>query len=291
MTQTVKTKKINRVKVLLMGMLSLLFGGISYSWGIIQPYIMKYYSLDASAASIPFSVNLGIFVVGCIIGGKLQIKYSIRKAFITGVIISFIGMFLTSIVPVRFPFALTVTFGLITGLGGGIVYNTLIAAMQQFFPDKKGMATGFILFMIGFSGFFMSPLINYALSNYSLSAMFMTVSFLGLIAGIAASIYVTEPPYGYMDGCLKTDNKTLTDVKQYAPREMLKTKYYYIIALSMFLAVPGFMLISPQFVLIGTERAITGTQAVSAVMFASISQACGRLAVPSLSINSAEKQL
>lgn len=281
--ETAKTKETKRIKVLLMGMLVMAFGGTSYSWGIIQPFIMQYYSLDAASASVPFSVNLGIFVVGCIIGGKLQTKYSIQKALIAGIIVSFLGLFSTAIIPVGMPWLLTVTFGVCTGIGGGIVYNTLIAAMQKYFPDKKGMATGAILCMIGLSGFYMSPLISFALNRYSLKAMFLSIAFLSLLVGIVGSIFVKEPSEKYTSHYQNTEVKTISTTKQYTPKEMLKTKYYYIIAVSMFLAVPGFMLISPQFVLIGTERMITSTQAVSAVMFASVFQAAGRLVVPSVS--------
>jgi OFA family oxalate/formate antiporter-like MFS transporter len=266
-----------------MGMFVMSFGGISYSWSIIQPFIMSHYAIDAAAASVPFSMNLGIFVVGCIIGGRLQTRYSIRKALRFGIIISFSGLFFTGLVPARMPWLLTVTFGAFTGIGGGIVYNTLIAAMQKYFPDKKGMAGGAILCMIGLSGFYMSPFINFLLNNYSLRVMFLLVAILTLAVGLVGSIYVKEPPYGYMANYQTANNKALSSAKQYEPKEMLKTKYYYIITISMFLAVPGFMLISPQFVLISSQRMITSTQALSAVMLASIFQAVGRLVVPSLS--------
>jgi len=281
--ETVKIKQVNRIKVLLMGMFVMSFGGISYSWSIIQPFIMSHYAIDAAAASVPFSMNLGIFVVGCIIGGRLQTRYSIRKALRFGIIISFSGLFFTGLVPARMPWLLTVTFGAFTGIGGGIVYNTLIAAMQKYFPDKKGMAGGAILCMIGLSGFYMSPFINFLLNNYSLRVMFLLVAILTLAVGLVGSIYVKEPPYGYMANYQTANNKALSSAKQYEPKEMLKTKYYYIITISMFLAVPGFMLISPQFVLISSQRMITSTQALSAVMLASIFQAVGRLVVPSLS--------
>lgn len=53
--------------------------------------------------------------------------------------------------------------------------------------------------------------------------------------------------------------------------------------ISFFLAVPGFMLINPQFVVLSSERLITGAQALTAVMLASVLQAVGRIVVPSIS--------
>lgn len=43
------------------------------------------------------------------------------------------------------------------------------------------------------------------------------------------------------------------------------------------------MLINPQFVVLSSERLITGAQALTAVMLASVLQAVGRIVVPSIS--------
>ncbi|NMC57370.1 MAG: OFA family MFS transporter [Eubacteriaceae bacterium] len=275
--------KVNRTKVLFMGMFVQLTAGMLYSWSVIQPFIMKHYSMDTSAASIPFSVNLALFVVGSIIGGKLQGKFLIQKSLFTGIIINFAGLLLTAFVPVQASWLIIVSFGLLCGIGTGIVYNTLIAAMQKYFPDRKGMATGCILCMIGVSGFILAPFISYLLNNYSLSLMFMILAFVTLAVGVIGAIFIKNPPEGYMADYNPNTVKVASTSKNYEPKEMLKTKYYYLIAFAMLSAVLGFMLINPQFVVMSKDRLITPAQALTAVMFASIFQAAGRLLVPSIS--------
>ncbi len=164
----------NRKLVLIMGMFTMATGGMLYAWSVIQPYILDYFSIDASAASIPFSINLGIFVVGSIIGGKLQKKNGIQKSLRIGIGINFVGLIITAFIPASAFWLVVVSFGAITGIGGGIVYNTLITAVQKYFPDRKGMATGAILCMIGVSGFYMSPLINYILQELCLLFLALT---------------------------------------------------------------------------------------------------------------------
>lgn len=276
-------KKINRTKILFMGMFIQLTAGMLYSWSVIQPFIMKHYSLDTSAASIPFSVNLAVFVIGSILGGKLQGKFLIQKSLFIGVFINFAGLALTALVPAQFAWLIVVTFGILCGIGTGIVYNTLIAAMQKYFPDRKGMATGFILCMIGVSGFILAPFISYLLNNYSLTLMFLIIAFVTLIVGVTGGLFIKNPPEDYMSDYNPNTAKVASTSKQYEPKEMLKTKYYYIIAFSMLFAVLGFMLINPQFVVLSKDRLITPAQALTAVMFASVFQAIGRLAVPSIS--------
>ena len=170
------------------------------------------------------------------------------------------------------------------GIGGGAVYNTMVAAMQKYFPDKLGMATGAILSTIGLSGFVISPLISFLLKNYNLTIMFSVIAAITLAIGLVSCMFVKNPPAGYMQNYKPaTTTRVQSTSKQYSPNEMLKTRHYYTILISFFLAVPGFMLINPQFVVLSSERLITGAQALTAVMLASVLQAVGRIVVPSIS--------
>ncbi len=283
MKKEVVSKDVHRIKILIMSMLILIIGGISYSWGLVQPYIMEYYSVDTSFASIPFSINLGIFVVGNLIGGKLQQIFSTQKALYIGIFMKCFGLFTSGFVPAGAPWLLIVTYGIIVGIGGGVVYNTLLTAMQNYFPDKKGMATGFILCMMGISGFYLSPIINYILTHYSLKLMFAALGTMAFVAGMIGAYFVKDPSADYVQKHIAHKNIKVNHSMQFAPQQMLKTKQFYLITFSIFLAVPGFMLINPQFVLLGEERLITDAQALTAVMFAAIFQAAGRLSVPFLS--------
>lgn len=287
--ETSKAINVNRNKVLFMGMFVQLTSGTLYAWSIIQPFVMRHYSLDTSVASIPFSVSLAVFVIGSILGGKLQSKFLIQKSLIIGVIINTLGLSLSGLVPQGMFGLMSITFGVMSGIGGGIVYNTLIAAMQKYFPDKKGMASGSILCMIGVSGFVMSPVINILLTRYNLTVMFLALGLTTLLAGLIGGKFVKNIPEGYMADYRPSDVRIASTSKHYETREMLKTRNYYLIATSMFLAVPGFMLINPQFVLMSSERLITNAQALSAVMFAAVLQAAGRLVIPSISDKAGRK--
>jgi OFA family oxalate/formate antiporter-like MFS transporter len=281
---SIDNKGVNRILVLAMGMLGMMTSGIGYAWSVIQPYVMEHYALDGSAASVPFSISLGVFVIGSIFGGKLQARMPLNRVLLIGIVINATGMFLSGLVPVGMSWLLTVSFGIIMGIGGGAVYNTMVAAMQKYFPDKLGMATGAILSTIGLSGFVISPLISFLLKNYNLTIMFSAIAAITLAIGLVSCMFVKNPPAGYMQNYKPaTTTRVQSTSKQYSPNEMLKTRHYYTILISFFLAVPGFMLINPQFVVLSSERLITGAQALTAVMLASVLQAAGRIVVPSIS--------
>ena len=115
-----------RYPILFFVMIGVLASGIGYSWSIIQPYVMEYFSIDSATASWAYSLNFGIFVVGSIIGGKLQQKYTPRTVVYIGVAVIVAGLFLTALIPPTSFWLMIVTFSVMTGIGGGITYNTRI---------------------------------------------------------------------------------------------------------------------------------------------------------------------
>ena len=75
----------------------------------------------------------------------------------------------------------------------------------------------------------------------------------------------------------------LSRQKQYAPLEMVKTKYYYFIFLSMMLLTPAYFIINPLLKSLGELRNLSEAAALAGVMVTGIASAAGRLVAPWLS--------
>ena len=58
---------------------------------------------------------------------------------------------------------------------------------------------------------------------------------------------------------------------------MLKTKEFYLLALSMFFVLPAYFILNPLFVSLGMERGLTENMAAFGVMLTGIASASGRL--------------
>ena len=69
-----KVHKNYRYLLLVMGACVQFCCGIAYMWSVFQPYAIKKYALDTSAANLPFGILLGVFVFGNLAGGVLQKK-------------------------------------------------------------------------------------------------------------------------------------------------------------------------------------------------------------------------
>jgi OFA family oxalate/formate antiporter-like MFS transporter len=132
-------KSQNRNIILFFAALMQFSVGISYVWSVFQPFVMKQYGWNATTASMTYTVMVLAFVLGGTIGGRIQEKLSPKIIIILGGIIMAIGSFLSYFTPASNPLFLYATFGILSGLGMGFVYNTAISLSQKWFYDKRGL--------------------------------------------------------------------------------------------------------------------------------------------------------
>ena len=91
---------------------------------------------------------------------------------------------------------LYVGYGFMTGSGIGIVYNTVIAAVNAYFPDRRGIASGSLMMGFGFSTLLLG---NIAVAMFDIEAIGWrrTYLFLGLalaVVFVIAAIVLKMPP-------------------------------------------------------------------------------------------------
>ena len=66
-------KKIqNRYAILAIASIVNFVHGNPYIWTVFQPYVQSEYDLSVAASSRPFTIIIGIFALGNMIGGYLQ---------------------------------------------------------------------------------------------------------------------------------------------------------------------------------------------------------------------------
>jgi len=272
-------KENNKNLILIFAILTMIPMALNYVWSILQPYVMEYFSLDSATASIAAMINMGIFPFGNILSGKLQQKVSVTKILAAACTIAIGSLLIISILPPSMIIVFILLYGIIFSLCCGIIYNAVLSAAQKWFYYKLGTVTGVLLCMIGISGFALSPLASSLLSKTGLSNTFLIIALAFAVIYIPVIFIVKFPPENYMkarDGSV-TVQKLQRD---YTVKEMVRSKYYFLITFSFMFAVPAFALINPIFVVTGMERAVTYQQALAGVMFASLAQSAGRLVMP-----------
>ena len=220
--------------------------GIAYIWSVFQTGIANsIFDGDNAAAGLVFSLFLAFFTVGSFIGGKLVVKFSVRRIVFMGGVFLSSGAFIASFVQPQFGWLLWVSYGVMGGLGMGFTYSTTIACAQKWYPHKKGLITGIIVASLGFGGVIFTPFAEFLIHAFGgvgvgevytfrvLSAVFLTVCTVG-------SIFIINPEEGYMADKVTAKNPSMAGADhQYTPTEMLKSPKSYLIIFTFLLSVIG----------------------------------------------------
>ncbi len=257
--------------------------GNPYIWTVFQPYMRQEFGVSVAGSSQPFTVIIGIFAVGNMIGGYLQHKIGAKKTILFGSYVMCAGFLLAAAAPYDMPWVVSLGYGAIGGLGSGCAYSLLVAVPQAWFPDKRGLVTGITMGIVGVSGVIMNPICDYVLASagYRFSMMMVTIIYAVLCLG---AFFIEEAPEEItVQGAGVAVREESFAQKQYTTREMMRTKVFYIICIMMALAVPAYVLVNPLMKSLGMERGLTNEQALIGVVIASFANIAGRFVIPWIS--------
>ena len=294
----------NRHAVLAIASIVNFVHGNPYIWTVFQPYVRKEYGLSLAASSQPFTIIIGIFALGNMLGGYLQHKIGGKKTILAGSLVMCLGFFLAAVAPSHMPWLISLGYGAVGGLGSGCAFSMLVAVPQGWFPDKRGLVTGITVGVIGISGVLMNPLCDSILASYGYRTAMLLVTAVYAVLCLGAFFIEEAPEELASQGSVlaKTDGSTKPEAgtkpeggaeaavqRQYTTREMMHTKVFYAIAITMALAVPAYVLVNPLMKSLGMERGLTSAQALAGVMIASFANIIGRFAMPWLSDRTGRK--
>lgn len=276
--------KTNRYTVLISGMLIQFCAGIIYMWSVFKEPVAQHLSWSAQSAAFTSSIMLAAFVLGIIVGGRVQDKIGPQKVTAAGSILISLGMILSSFVTTSAPFLIYLTYGVLAGFGVGCVYTCTVSTIQKWFPDKRGFATGMIVSAFGFSLVVFAPLARTMLGSLGVQSTFLIFGCAFLVVCLICSLFIKAPPAADTAG--KTAGKT---VRQFTTVQMLQTKQFYLIAGSMLLLLPAYFIINPLLMTLGVERGLSEELALLGVMITGIASASGRLLISWMSDKTGRK--
>jgi OFA family oxalate/formate antiporter-like MFS transporter len=245
-------------------------------WSAFNGYVAtEIFNGDSGASKLTASFMLVAFVAGILIGGRLMDKIGPKIMCIAGSLMMSVGILSSAFITSDYPFLIYLTYGIIGGFGVGTVYTCTVSPIQKWYFDKRGFATGLMVGAFGFSLVLFAQVAKYLLPTVGPSSTFMIFGAAFLIVCVPISTLIRNPPEGYVI----PKAPSVEILKHYTPKEMLRTKAFYLIALSLFFILPAYFIINPILTELEVDRGITGALANSSLMVAGIFSAFGRLAV------------
>ena len=267
------------ITVLVTGSIMQLFLGILYVWSVFVNPVSEFYGWEISGVKLTSSFMLCFFVFGILAGGKLHLKLGSDKVVLGGGLLLAFGMLTTAFLPANAAWLMYITYGIIGGFGVGSAYNAIICAAQKWYPNKRGFATGIVVCAFGLSTVVFAPLIKTLIAQFDLQKTFLILAGAFFIATLALFKFIRLPDES---APAAAPSPALLAKRQYVVSETIKTKEFYLIALSLAVATAPFFILNPSFISYADARGVPEFGTII-VMMTGVANACGRLTIPLLS--------
>ena len=258
--------------------------GLPAAWGVFQQPVMEEYGLSEQGAGYAFSILIAAFGVGCVLGGFLQDRHGPRCAGLWGTALLCGGFFAAGLLPPGSAWAFFLAFSIPAGLGTAFLYPSIQSCAQKWYADRKGLATGVIGGAVGLSGAFLTVFVRTVVRGFwvvqGIRGAFWALGAVTLPVCLVGSLLLQDPPQTGQTQKPQENGKNTIDL---APRQMLRTKQYWLCAGAVCFSTPAVLLFSPIILKLGMERGLEEQAALWSVVLGSVGSAAGRLLMPLLS--------
>lgn len=266
-------KKTNRWLIVAGGVIINLMLGVTYTWGIFGSALEKTYNWSASEQTLAFSIMLFFFAVTMPVAGKIQDKKGPMKVALIGGILLGLG-FIASSQAVNDRILMYLTYGVLAGCGVGFAYGAPIAAGNKWFPDKRGLIAGIMVFGFGFGSVLLAPAAQVMISGLPaqpkgliqplIVSLFQTPALSGaikiglqntfmylggafLVLICLGAMLLRNPPAGWKPAGWdpSKSKKAVTHAyKDFTVSDMIKTRQFWMLwTMFMFTSAAGLMVI------------------------------------------------
>ncbi|OGP63116.1 MAG: MFS transporter [Deltaproteobacteria bacterium RBG_13_47_9] len=240
-------------------------GLLLYAWSVlIKPLQM---SFGWSQAEIAMAYSLCCLVFGLVSypAGKLSDLYGARIVVFLGGLVLSVGFIMAGFTETKA--WLYISYGVIAGLGGGMIYVPPITIAPRWWPDRRGLATGCAVVGLGLGSFVMGPLATAIIESSSWRFVFWYVGIaMGLMAILASYTLVNPPPEWVPNGLQSQDiKKQQNEGEDYTFRETVRTSSFWLLYLSYFCGSFAGLLVIGHIAGYGRDAGLTAMQAGWAV--------------------------
>ncbi|MNW31637.1 putative MFS-type transporter YhjX [compost metagenome] len=270
--------QLNRWRILIAATLINICVGSIYAFSIFALPLSKVFSASMPEIMMAFTINGAISPIPMILGGKLVDRGGARMAIFLGGAMFGLGFILSGLATA--PWMLYVTYGVIAGLGQGIVYSATIGNTVKLFPDKRGLAAGIVTAGYGGGTIIIAPLANALITSSGVQTTMIILGTAFLVVIMAGGLFTQACPVGYTPAGWTPPQTpgARQGTVNLNWRQMLKQPLFYVIAcLFLIGALSGMMVTSNASVIGQTMFGLSAGVAALFVSLYSLSNCLGRI--------------
>lgn len=210
-----------------------------YVWTLFTKPILAQFGGALSTLQITFSILIVLQTFLSPFQGYLVDRFGPRMLLSVGAILTGLSWVLTA--QVTSVLGVYLTYGLIGGIGTGIIYVGVVGLMVKWFPDRRGFAVGMVAAGYGMGAILTTFPISSSIASVGYQQTLMNFGLMIGVVGLIAAQALKRPPKDWMVG-----SQTLaTTTVSVAPKQMLKTPVFWLMFLMMtMMSTSGLMVIS-----------------------------------------------
>lgn len=234
-------KNLNRYVVAVSGVVLHLMLGSTYAWSVFRNPIISETGWDISSVSFAFSLAIFCLGMSAAFMGHLVERFGPRIMGMISAILYGAGNVLTGLaIETQQLWLLYVAYGILGGIGLGSGYITPVSTIIKWFPDRRGLATGFAIMGFGFASLVTSPLAQSLMIRIGVGKTFYILGLVYFFVMMIASQFIKQPPQEKItilthDGKKNAMNsQIITGLKA---NVAIKSKTFYIIWLTLFINI------------------------------------------------------
>lgn len=149
--------------------------GAPYGWSAISAALSREYGFVVSSSgdwaldlcTYPMSVMIAAGGISAAVFGKWTMKVGTRMAMVAGGTLYGSAFAITAAGVATHNLPMVYAGNLVAGIGYGCTYTPPIQALIEWFPDKRGMASGIVIAGFGSGALFFTPMMNTFIQQFS----------------------------------------------------------------------------------------------------------------------------
>jgi OFA family oxalate/formate antiporter-like MFS transporter len=166
--------------------------GSAYTFSAFVPSLQHEFGASRGAVSLVFSLAGFLYFALGVVSGPLADRWGARSLAMLGMVLVGAGLAFASVA--RTIFEVYVAYGLGVGLGVGCAYVPAIGAVQRWFVQRRGFASGIAVSGIGVGTLVMPPLASWLIDSAGWRGAYLVLGGLAAVIGMGMSWFIADDP-------------------------------------------------------------------------------------------------
>jgi oxalate/formate antiporter len=214
-----------------------------YVWTLFVKPFQTTTGASLAAVQVTFTLVIVLQTFFSPVQGWLIDRFSAKFMIAAGAALSGLGWIAAS--KAESLFALYATYGLLCGLGTGIVYVGIVGLMVRWFPDRRGFAVGVVAAGYGMGAMITTfPITDLMAATDFRHTLLVFGCILGAV-GVLAALGLRAPQPGELP--MLPEAKVLSAAQDTAPRAMLRTPLFWLMFAMMAMMSTGGLMVVANF--------------------------------------------